>query len=93
LAALGVVSHCPTEDHESAHHLQKGILLLVVILRWVGLLLLVPLQEPLHEGAILVLVLDGVGVVWARSLELLPEVIQGTLGGCLLTLAFGSSHE
>jgi hypothetical protein len=75
LAALRVISHRSTEDHEAAGCFQKGVLLpFSIILRWVRLLLLIPplgapRQESLHEGAVLVQVLDGVGVVRAWPFE------------------------
>jgi hypothetical protein len=99
LLALGVIRRWPTEDDEAVGFLREGILLLLgVIIQGVGLLLPValfgaPRQELLHEPAVLIGVLDGVGVVQARSLEHLLEVIWGTLGRHLLALARSSGHE
>jgi hypothetical protein len=57
------------------------------------LLLGAPRQELLHEPIVLVGVLDGLGIVWARSLEHLLKVVRGALGGRLLALALSSGHE
>jgi hypothetical protein len=37
--------------------------------------------------------LDRVGMIRARPLEHLLEMIQGTLDGCLLALALSSGYE
>jgi hypothetical protein len=69
LAMLGVISRHPTEDHEVSIYCRKAAsLLLGVVRHWLWLPSLVPLlgatrQELLHEGAILVQVLDREGMV------------------------------
>ena len=50
-------------------------------------------QEPLHEATVLVLILDGEGMVRAWPFEQLLEVVRGNLSGLLTPFAVGGGHE
>ena len=50
-------------------------------------------QEPLHEDAVFVEMLNGEGMVWAWPFEQLLEVVQDTFYGIPTPLAVGSGHE
>jgi len=89
----------PTKDHEVAIKRQKTAVLLSGVVDFcLGLLLLLLFlgatdEETLHEGAVLVHVLDGEGVVWAWPLEQLVKVIEGALGWCSAGFSLGGGHE
>ena len=50
-------------------------------------------QELLHEGLVLVQMLDEEGMVRAWPLEQLLEVVRGALHGLLTALVVGGGHE
>lgn len=68
-------------------------MLLLLLLLLAATILLVAQQPLLHEGAILVRVLDGVGVVLARLLQHLLEVVRGLPYWGFASLAVGRGHE
>jgi hypothetical protein len=97
--APGLISSWASKYHEVAVGIKEAIILsLDVAVHWLKPLLFLPLlgtslQVLLHEGAVLIQMLDGKDVVRAWLLQHLLEKIRGLPDGRPASLSVSGSYE